>query len=326
MPSAKVTLTMQAPIDLPGTWVLTDDGRGLVSAHVVAGNNEFRWEWTPVEHRTHNLVATFHPDCAPDRYCPPDATATLTYVDIEVYPTPSPTPTLGPGPFHTYIRLAVTPSSPAPAGTIETLTATVTQDVELTPGFGSLQFMDGSSALGAPAPVFVGDFSGNTASITTTLTPGTHSLTAELSPVPSFPVSNTVTYVVNPPTPTPTSGITPTTTTLQIFPDPGYTFLPEILIARVSPINAVGAVQFFDGNTPLGAPVRVSGGFAWSIARLPQGAHSLTAWFVPTNLGGCTTTAGFLGGPTPLPCPSTNVPAFDMSTSPPVALTVNSLL
>jgi hypothetical protein len=198
------------------------------------------------------------------------------------------------------------------------LTATVTQDVELTPGFGSVQFMDGSSALGAPVPVSVGNFSGNTASITTTLTPGTHSLTAELSPVPSFPVLNTVTYVVDPPTPTPTSGITPTTT-LQVFPDPGYTFLPEILIARVSPFNAVGTVAFFDGNIPLGTPVPVMGGFAWSIAPLPKGTHSLTARFMPTNLGICSVPAH--GGT----CPPSNVQAFGISTSSPVMLTVNSL-
>jgi hypothetical protein len=198
----------------------------------------------------------------------------------------------------------VTPSSPAPAGTTETLTTTVYQDVELTPGFGSVQFMDGATELGAPVQVLVGSFSGNTASITTTLAPGTHSLTAELRPVSGLNLSNTITYVVNPPTPvppTPPAGITPTTTTLQVFPNPGYTFLPEILIARVSPLNAVGRVQFMDGTTTLGDPVPVRGGFAFKFATLPKGNHLLTATYLSTNLGigGCTTTAGFLGGPTP---------------------------
>lgn len=208
----------------------------------------------------------------------------------------SPSPTIGP--FHVYVNLSVTPTSPVPAGTTEMLTATATQDAELTPGFGSVQFMDGATELGAPVQVFVGDFSGNTASITTTLTPGTHSLTAMLSP--SFHVSNTVTYVVNPLTPPPPAGTTPTTITLQVFPNPGLTFFPEFLIAQVSPFGATGTVQFFDGTTAIGAPVPVTGDVVFTFAPLAEGAHTLTAVFSPTN-------------------------GFGASTSTTVSVTVNSL-
>lgn len=108
-------------------------------------------------------------------------------------------------------------------------------------------------------------------------------------------------------------------------PNPGFTFLPEFLIARVSPPDAVGTLQFFDGNTKLGTPVPVIGGFAWSITPLTAGPHSLIAVYLSTNLGieGCAGGAGFFGGPTPLPC----VPSggFEPSGSSPVSVTVNSL-
>lgn len=89
------------------------------------------------------------------------------------------------------------------------------------------------------------------------------------------------------PSPTPPAGITTTTTTLQVAPNPGYSFIPEILIARVSPFNAVGTVQFFDGNTNvrtnLGDAVPVMGGIAMKFATLPKGNHTLTAVFNPAN-------------------------------------------
>jgi hypothetical protein len=57
-----------------------------------------------------------------------------------------------------------------------------------------------------------------------------------------------------------------------------------IFIARVSPGNAAGTVQFKDGATNIGGPARVFGGFALGFTtRLTQGSHSLTAEFTPTN-------------------------------------------
>ena len=68
--------------------------------------------------------------------------------------------------------LGVTPTSPAAAGTVETLTATVAPTAP-----GSVQFLDGTNSLGAPVPV-----TGATAALTTTLASGTHSLTAVFTP------------------------------------------------------------------------------------------------------------------------------------------------
>src|SRR5262249_52426583 len=76
------------------------------------------------------------------------------------------------GPTATSTVLNVTPVSPADAGTSETLKATVSPSAA-----GSVQFKDGTAALGAPVPV-----AGGVASLNTTLPVGTHSLTAVFTP------------------------------------------------------------------------------------------------------------------------------------------------
>jgi hypothetical protein len=169
------------------------------------------------------------------------------------------------------------------------------------------------------------------ASMTTALPSGTHPLTAVFTPTNTAAFNSSTspvaTYVVHAPNPTPSPpapGITDTTTTLQVAPNPGFTLIPEALIAQVAPFNAVGTVQFVDGIAPLGGPVPVFGGFAWLMTPLPAGTHSLTAMFIPTNIGGCSTAGGY-NGSTPLPCPTSNVPAFTPSTSASVSLTVQSL-
>jgi hypothetical protein len=80
--------------------------------------------------------------------------------------------------------------------------------------------------------------------------------------------------------------------------------VPVIFLANVAPLAAVGAVQFImDGTAALGAPVPVTTtGFALLINSLPEGTHTLTAAFTPTNPA-----------------------AYAPSTSPPMSLTVSPL-
>jgi len=57
-----------------------------------------------------------------------------------------------------------------------------------------------------------------------------------------------------------------------------------IPIARVSPPNAAGTVQFADGNTTLGGPAPVFGGLAiGGFLILSPGSHSLTGVFTPAD-------------------------------------------
>jgi phosphate ABC transporter phosphate-binding protein len=184
------------------------------------------------------------------------------------------------------ITLTTSPDSQVAAGTPVTLTATAP------PGF--VQFKDGATDIGNPVSV-----TNNLALTITTLTPGTHFLTAAFTPADPTVVapstSNTVTFVVNAPT-----GATATNTTVKVFPKRAFDGLPLIFLANVAPFGATGTVQFMDGATALGAPVPVTTGFALLIDSLPEGTHTLTAVFTPTD-------------------PATHAP----STSSPVPLTVN---
>jgi hypothetical protein len=108
---------------------------------------------------------------------------------------------------------------------------------------------------------------------------GNHSLKAVFAP--SDPVafsastSPAVPYVVY---------ATATSTTLTVAPSPAFQGIPVLLIAHVTPANAAGTVQFKDGTTALGAPVRVTGGTAFTnTSTLSKGGHSLTTVFAPTH-------------------------------------------
>lgn len=198
---------------------------------------------------------------------------------------PSETPTATP----TSTQLGVTPPTPTAAGTEETLTATVTPAAS-----GTVQFRDGTAPLGEPVTATAG-----AASLTTTLPPGTHTLTATFTPADptafTGSTSAAVSYLVN------ATG-TATATALIADPNPANAGRPVKLTAEVSPRGASGTIQFFDGTTPLGEsqPVKRNGTAQLTTKTLTPGSHTLTARFIPTDPA-----------------------AFGPSTSPPVTLTVN---
>jgi Big-like domain-containing protein len=81
----------------------------------------------------------------------------------------------------------------------------------------------------------------------------------------------------------PTSG-TATTTSLAASNTSPANGQQITLTATVTPTNAVGAVEFFDGSTSLGAPVPVASGTAtMPFSSTVPGPHSLTAKFEPTD-------------------------------------------
>ncbi|MGH3573313.1 MAG: hypothetical protein ACRDS0_38245 [Pseudonocardiaceae bacterium] len=53
-----------------------------------------------------------------------------------------------------------------------------------------------------------------------------------------------------------------TSTMLTVASNPAFQGIPAVLIAHVAPFTATGTVQFKDGATALGAPVRVRAGYA----------------------------------------------------------------
>lgn len=177
-------------------------------------------------------------------------------------------------PTATITALEVTPSGPAAvaAATVETLNATVSPSAA-----GSVQFMEGSTDIGAPVPV-----SGGTASTTTMLPSGVHPLRAVFTPTDSMAfassTSHTVSYVA-----IAALGRHATVTTLRVFPTPAYPGIPVVLLANIAPPGAVGTIQFMDDTSALGDPTPVTDGFTLLITPLSKGEHSLTAVFSPAD-------------------------------------------
>ncbi|MBM4486239.1 Ig-like domain repeat protein [Rhodococcus hoagii] len=135
------------------------------------------------------------------------------------------------------------------AGQPVTLTATVTAQL---PADGTVQFLSGSTPLGAPVPVV--DGVATAAHIFEEA--GEHSVTA---------VFTGTGFVTSTSAPAPLSisaaqpGDTTTTVTAPAATIPG---IPVTLTANVAPAPYGGTVQFYVGDTPVGDPVSVVNGFA----------------------------------------------------------------
>ena len=175
-------------------------------------------------------------------------------------------------PTATSTTVTANPASPSTAGTAVTFTATVSPAAA-----GTVQFKDGSDNLGTAQTVNNGSASVTTSS----LTAGTHSITAVFTPADttafSGSTSSATSYVVNP-------AAASTTTTLSVTPaGPADAGTTETLTATVSPAAAAGTVTFKDGSTTIGSPVTVSNGTASTTTTLAPGTHSLTAAFTPTD-------------------------------------------
>jgi hypothetical protein len=172
--------------------------------------------------------------------------------------------------------LATSLPSPIPQDTPVTLTATVTPPTAA----GTVQFKDGTANLGNPVIVSNGMASGTTS----TLTVGSHPLTAVFAPANpaafSPSTSSAVMFVVAAP-----AGATTTSTALAASPvSPVAQGTPVTLTATVTPATAAGTVQFKDGTANLGNPVTVSNGTAsGSTSTLAGGSHELAAVFIPAN-------------------------------------------
>jgi hypothetical protein len=186
-------------------------------------------------------------------------------------------------PITTSTSLSVSPASPQPEGTQETLTATITPSAAP----GKVQFQVNGSNLGSPVTVSGGSAQTQTSSLPS----GTDSLSAVFTPTTGSgyagstggPQSFTVTAA-------------PTTTTLTASPASPQQFgTNETLTATVSPSAASGKVQFENDGTNLGSPVTVTGGTAqFQTSSLPVGTDSLSAVFTPTTGNGY---SGSTGGP-----------------------------
>jgi hypothetical protein len=188
-----------------------------------------------------------------------------------VYPAIVATPTT--------TSLVTVPTSPQNVGTSVALNATVSPAAA-----GTVQFKDGASNIGAPVTVTAGAASTSTSSLTV----GSHSLTAAFTPTNTTlfagSTSSAVTYVIN--------GIpaVATTTGLSVNPSTAPAFTAVALHSDVTKTSdgtalaaSAGSVKFLDGLTVLGTSPLTATGADLSSSSFSVGTHQITAQFVPTD-------------------------------------------
>jgi hypothetical protein len=151
--------------------------------------------------------------------------------------------------------------NPSTVGQAVTLTAAVTP----AGGTGTVQFLDGSTALGTAT------ISGGTAALAvSTLAAGTHSITAVYSGDGNYSGSTSGAW-------TQTVSKVASTTLLSASPNPSVSGQSVSLTATISPTAATGSVQFFDGSTSLGTATVSGGSASKAVTTLSVGGHSITA-------------------------------------------------
>jgi hypothetical protein len=181
----------------------------------------------------------------------------------------------------TTTSLASTPASPVNTGVPVAFTAHVAANTGTATPAGTVQLMDGATAVGSPTAI---DGSGNVTISTSFTTTGSHVVTAAFTGGAGFnnSVSTGLTYTVN------AAPASDTATSLSISPASATSVDPVTLTAAVADVPTpatipTGSVQFADGGTNIGSPVALSAGTAALTQTFPAGPHSFTATYIPSN-------------------------------------------
>ena len=177
--------------------------------------------------------------------------------------------------------LTATPAAASPGQTI-TLTAKVTSAASgnIT---GTVTFRDGNTTLGTPIQL-PANGTGTVTITTSTLTNGSHTLTAVYSGDDNYLTSTSTQVPVS-------VGLTQTTTTLTSNPTAPTLGQNVTFTATVAPATATGTVTFLDGATSLGTGTLASGTATFSTSTLGAGAHSITAVYGGDTTFGTSTSA-----------------------------------
>ncbi len=184
--------------------------------------------------------------------------------------------------YFTATALSASPGGPVNAGA----TVTFTSHVATSPvggAFGTVQLMDGATAIGSPATV---DGSGDAVVSTSFAAAGDHAVTATFTGKFAF-----ITDSVSPPLILTVNGspAAATSTALAISPASADTTDTVTLTASVADVpnpavHPVGTVQFEDAGQPVGVPIATNGTGPVTLSRtFSAGSHSLTASFIPTD-------------------------------------------
>ncbi len=170
----------------------------------------------------------------------------------------------------TSVTTLVSSPNPSAVNQAVTLTATVTVTGTTQAPTGMVTFLDGTTVLGSSV------LSNGTATLmVTSLTAGTHSLTARYGGDTNFGASTSavITQTVNK---------TNTTTLLTSMPNPPRAGQPLTLTATITPattglLGPTGTVTFMDGTTVLGTGTLTNGVATFTVSTLSAGPHSFSA-------------------------------------------------
>jgi len=249
--SATVTPVPPASGTPTGTMTFQDGATTLATVALVGGSASFNTSTLAVG--SHSLSAVYNGSAS----FAASTSAVRTQVVNPGNTTTSLTSSPNPSTVGQTVTLSSTVSPVAPASGIPT---------------GSITFRDGATTLGVVALV-----NGSASLSSSTLTAGSHSLTAVYGGSTTFAASTspTVTQIVNAPAAAATS------TSLTSSPNPS-TFGQTVTLSSTVTSGAgvpTGTVTFRDGASVLGTATLVNGSASISISTLAVGSHPLTALY-----------------------------------------------
>ena len=237
-----VTFTATVPTGATGTVSFFDGATQINAAVTIAlGATTASTSISTLSVGTHSIKATYSGDSN-------FTTATSTVLSQVV------------GKGASGLTLASAPN-PSNFGSSVTFTASLA-----TGATGNVTFFDGSTNIG-----MVAASAGTAAVSTTTLTAGSHSITAQYAGDSNFNslTSNIVTQVVNK-----NGAISPV---LTGAPNPA-TYGASVVFTATMPSNTTGTVTFLDGSASIGTGTLNAAGVAtFSTTTLTAGTHSITA-------------------------------------------------
>lgn len=269
--SFTATVTVTAPgVSIPTGTVTFKDGSTTVGAGQLSAGGTASITTSTLAAGVHGINATYSGDADNFGVGP---SATLFFTVAAAPPPNNPPPSTPPTPPVAYVSLTSN-SNPVPVGQQVTFTANVTWDGGSgTPASGTVQFLDGSNALGTSA---VNPSTGLVTFSTSTLTAGIHTITAKYSGDNTFPAAQaTLRENVSGPA---------TTTGLTVLPASAVFGQAVTLTASIGPnpppsgsSAPTGTVTFLDGSNSLGNGTVSSGAAMLSVNTLGVGPHTLTA-------------------------------------------------
>ena len=247
------TVTSQTAGTITGTVTFMDGGTSIGTGNLSAGKATF--STTALTAGNHSINASYPGDA---NFAPSTSSGILQTVNA--------------GSLAATSTALASSQNPSTVGQSVTFTATITSQTSGSIS-GTVNFLDGATQIGSGVIS-----SGKATFSTTTLTQGSHAITAHYAGDSNFAssTSTAVTQTVN------SAALAATTTALSSATNPSTIGQSVAFIATVSSQTSgtiTGTVNFLDGSTSIGSGTVSSGKATISTSALTAGTHSITAQY-----------------------------------------------